>query len=66
MELKPEPVKGNGDRIAMLKDLSLAAILFHFIVKITGMRTDKVYQRISNKLQNNPTACPIFGSLDAY
>lgn len=50
MELKPEPVKGNGDRIAMLKDLSLAAILFHFIVKITGMRTDKVYQRISNKL----------------
>lgn len=45
MEPKTEQAKGNSDEIRMLKDMSLKAILCHFIVKRTGQRTDKAHVR---------------------
>lgn len=36
-------VKVNSDGIRMLKVVSLEAILFHFLVKRTGQRTDEAY-----------------------
>lgn len=43
MELKTELTKGNSDKIRMLKDVSLKVILFHFVLKRTGERTDKAH-----------------------
>lgn len=42
MELRTELAKENNE-IMMLQDVSLKAILFHFIIKRTGQRTDKVH-----------------------
>lgn len=42
MELRTELAKENNE-ILILQDESLQAILFHFIIKRTGQRTDKAH-----------------------
>lgn len=42
MELRTELAKENN-KIMMLQDESLKAILFHSIIKRTGQRTDKAH-----------------------
>lgn len=42
MELRTELAKENNE-IMILQDESLQAILFHFIIKRTGQRTDKAH-----------------------
>lgn len=43
MELRTELAKENNE-ITMLQDESLKAILFLFIIKRTGQRTDKAHK----------------------
>lgn len=42
MELRTELANGDNKNM-MLQDESLKAILFHFIIKRTGQRTDKAH-----------------------
>lgn len=41
MELRTELAKENNE--ILMQDVSLKAILFHFIIKRTGQRTDKAH-----------------------
>lgn len=54
MELRTELTNEKNENM-MLQDESLKAILFHFIIKRTGQRTDKAHIAELQK-SYNPTA----------
>lgn len=70
MKPKTELARGNSDEIRILKDVSLKVILFHFIVKRTGQRTDKPHiaewQKSIKQASKQPNSLTNATALDAY
>lgn len=69
MELRTELAKENNE-IMMLQDMSLKAILFYFIIKRTGQRTDKVHiaelQKNTKRTSKQPNSLTHVTGLDAH
>lgn len=69
MELRTELAKENNE-IMRLQDESLKAILFHFIIKRTGQRTDKAHteelQKSIKQTSKQPNSLRHVTGLDAH
>jgi len=62
MEWKTEPAKGNNDKIRMLEDTSLKAILLHFMFKKTGQWTDEAHAAEQQKSIKKASKQPCYRS----
>lgn len=69
MELRTELAKENN-KIMVLQDESLKAILFHFIIKRSGQRTDKSHiaelQKSTKQPLKQPNSLTHVTGLDAH